>query len=113
MYRWCLQVLVKRLKYLLSRGVDPGAILAITFTRKASAEMYERLTRQVERDQAKSLTIGTFHAVCGSALRRCSLHCAAGFNGAPARACHTARAWLPMHANCTPSVSCALYASCR
>ena len=67
-----MQVLVKRLEYLLTSGVDPKAILAITFTRKASGEMRERLERLVDKNQARFLTIGTFHAVCGSALRRCS-----------------------------------------
>lgn len=66
-----MQVLVKRLEYLLRSGVDPKSILAITFTRKASGEMRERLERLVDKKKAKFLTIGTFHAVCGSALRRC------------------------------------------
>lgn len=71
MHKYPLQVLVKRLEHLLRSGVDPRAILAITFTRKASWEMRERLHKLVDKDQVKYLTIGTYHAVCGSALRRC------------------------------------------
>ncbi len=39
------RTLVYRLAYLVEQGVDPGAILLLTFTRKASREM---LTRTVQ-----------------------------------------------------------------
>lgn len=87
---------MKRLEYLLRSGVDPRAILAITFTRKASGEMRDRLHRLVDEDQARYLTIGTFHAVCGSALRRCSFQetslCFALF--------HTIRLMMQASGNC-------------
>ncbi|MDS1270446.1 UvrD-helicase domain-containing protein [Lipingzhangella sp. LS1_29] len=43
-------------------GVDPGSCLAITFTRRAAAEMTERLT-QLLGDRATSITVATFHAL--------------------------------------------------
>lgn len=40
--------LVNRLIYLLLQGAEPGGILAITFTRKAAAEMTQRLLQRVQ-----------------------------------------------------------------
>ncbi|WP_241546876.1 UvrD-helicase domain-containing protein [Thiohalobacter thiocyanaticus] len=40
-------LLVTRLVRLLLEGVEPGRILAVTFTRKAAAEMLERLTERL------------------------------------------------------------------
>ena len=37
------RVIVRRILHLLSGGTPPGAILALTFTNKASGEMKERL----------------------------------------------------------------------
>jgi DNA helicase-2/ATP-dependent DNA helicase PcrA len=59
------RALTHRLAYLISRrGVDPEAILALTFTRQATAEMEGRISHLlagvVGRDR---LTIKTFHAL--------------------------------------------------
>jgi len=51
------RVIVERIKHLLSKGVQPKEILAITFTRKAAHEMRER----VGNDQ---VDIHTFHQFC-------------------------------------------------
>ena len=43
-------LLTSRLVSLLLRGAPPGSILAITFTRKAAAEIYRRLSKRVVLD---------------------------------------------------------------
>lgn len=65
-----LQVLVRRIANLIESDVPPSQIMAITFTRKAGAEMKERLNDLLGPALCKQLTIGTYHTICGSILRR-------------------------------------------
>src|SRR5439155_15029858 len=59
-----------RIAHLLSRGVEPSAICAVTFTNKAAEEMRERIAALLrDREVAKQLTIGTFHALGLQILR--------------------------------------------
>lgn len=53
--------LVHRVAYLVEeRGVDPGRILAVTFTKKAAEEMNARLRRLLSKTRAR---VGTFHSL--------------------------------------------------
>jgi len=52
-----------------SRGVDPGRILAITFTNKAAEEMKSRIHRLVG-PRAGAIWMSTFHSACSRILRR-------------------------------------------
>lgn len=65
------RILCYRICYLLSKGVKPEHILAVTFTNKAAQEMRERVSDlQLTTYNLQRLTIGTFHSVCARILRR-------------------------------------------
>ena len=63
------RVLTFRIAYLMSEGVDPFNILALTFTNKAAREMKSRIASIVGDSEAKNLWMGTFHSVFAKILR--------------------------------------------
>lgn len=62
------KVLTVRIAYLLSQGVNPYEILAITFTNKAAKEMKSRVESLVG-DVANRIWLSTFHSFCAKFLR--------------------------------------------
>ena len=59
-----------RIAHMLEKGVDPEGILALTFTNKAAREMAERVAGLVNEEQAKKMTVCTFHSLCVRILRK-------------------------------------------
>lgn len=64
------RVLTARIAWLVAQGVDPASILAVTFTNKAAREMRERVAGSVNSEQAKLITLSTFHSLCVRMLRK-------------------------------------------
>lgn len=64
------RVLTTKIAYLLSQGVPPSRILALTFTNKAAGEMRERIGAMVGSELSKMLQMGTFHSVFARWLRQ-------------------------------------------
>ena len=62
------RVLTYRIAHLVSSGVDPFSILALTFTNKAAKEMKQRIEKIVGTE-ARSLWMGTFHSIFARILR--------------------------------------------
>jgi DNA helicase II / ATP-dependent DNA helicase PcrA len=68
------RVLTHRIAYLIGQmGVSPYQILAVTFTNKAAREMETRV-QNLLGDQARGLSLGTFHSICARILRREAEH---------------------------------------
>ena len=63
------RVLTQRIAWLMSQGVHPQAILAITFTNKAAEEMRERVAGLVG-PTARNMWVTTFHKACVRMLRQ-------------------------------------------
>lgn len=63
------RTLVKRVLSLLAEGIDPAAILILTFSNRAAGELSERLTA-ASPEAAPKLWIGTFHAFGLDLVRR-------------------------------------------
>lgn len=63
------RTLVKRVLLLLAEGIDPAAILILTFSNRAAGELSERLNAAAP-EAAPKLWIGTFHAFGLDIVRR-------------------------------------------
>ncbi len=76
------RVITCRIAFLISRGIAPGHILAVTFTNKAAREMQERVRQLLAPSQRASTreanpgerperpTVSTFHSLCARILRQ-------------------------------------------
>lgn len=72
------RVLTYKIAYLLSQGMKPWSIMALTFTNKAAREMKERIGKLVGDDLAQHLYMDTFHSIFSRILRAEAEHI--GFN---------------------------------
>jgi DNA helicase-2/ATP-dependent DNA helicase PcrA len=63
------RVLVHRIAWLLSNGMDVSNILAVTFTNKAANEMRSRLEAMLQRSLG-AMWVGTFHGLAHRLLRK-------------------------------------------
>ena len=66
------KTLASRVAWLMSQGIDPGRIMLLTFTRRASDEMLRRARRALGETGSRTLgTVwgGTFHSVANRLLR--------------------------------------------
>ncbi len=65
------RVITHRIAWLIQeKNVAPDAILAVTFTNKAAAEMAERVNRLLGHSSLAKPLISTFHSLCVRILRR-------------------------------------------
>lgn len=64
------RVLTYKIVHLLNQGLDPGRIMALTFTNKAAREMKERVAGMVDPRMANRLWMGTFHSIFLRVLRK-------------------------------------------
>jgi len=63
------RTLTYRVARLVEKGISPGAILLLTFTRKASFEMISRAAQLLDR-RCERVSGGTFHSFSNSMLRK-------------------------------------------
>ncbi len=63
------RALTYRVAYMISQGIDPFSVMALTFTNKAAREMKERIAKLVDASEARSVWMGTFHSIFARILR--------------------------------------------
>ena len=63
------RVLTTKIAYLITQGIAPFQIMALTFTNKAASEMRERIATLVGDQMASWITMGTFHSIFARKLR--------------------------------------------
>lgn len=68
------RVVTARVAFMINEGIKAEHILAVTFTKKAAAEMRERVKDMCRAGQGKKVIVGTFHAFCAKLLREFAEH---------------------------------------
>lgn len=64
-------VITSKIAYLIrDRGMAARNICALTFTNKAAREMRERVAKMLSREEAKGLTVSTFHSLGLDIIRK-------------------------------------------
>jgi Superfamily I DNA and RNA helicases len=63
------RALTYRIAYMISQGIDPFSIMALTFTNKAAREMKERIMKLVNASEGRNVWMGTFHSIFARILR--------------------------------------------
>lgn len=63
------RVLTYKIAYLISKGISPASILALTFTNKAAKEMKTRIGQLIGFKMARYVWMGTFHSIFSKILR--------------------------------------------
>jgi len=57
-------VLTRRIAYMLNQGIKPDSIFAVTFTKKAADEMFQRVKSLVSNKKiVEKISIGTYHSL--------------------------------------------------
>ncbi|MEM6910399.1 MAG: UvrD-helicase domain-containing protein [Verrucomicrobiota bacterium] len=64
------RTITARMAHMIRQGIQPEGICGVTFTNKAAAEMRERVGGMVAREDARQLTLCTFHSLCVRLLRQ-------------------------------------------
>ncbi len=64
------RVITARIAWLIAQGHATSRILAVTFTNKAAKEMKDRVLELIGADDAREVTISTFHSLCVRILRQ-------------------------------------------
>lgn len=63
------KTITHRIAYIIEHGTRPGALLAVTFTNKAAAEMRERILTLLPEGINGTPFVSTFHSLCVRILR--------------------------------------------
>jgi len=64
------RVITYRIAHLITSGISPEKILALSFTNKAAREVNERVVSKVGKARSEGLTVSTFHALGLRILRQ-------------------------------------------
>ena len=64
------RVITRRIAYLVSKGVPPEQIVAVSFTNKAANEMQTRVSELIGSPLAKQCILSTFHSLGAQILRK-------------------------------------------